>query len=663
MDIVEKWQEALKRKHVEWEPKRATKKNAHVIETLVAEYKKYRELSHAYIDWRLGDGDRLRTVFENNKKSPLILELLYHEWLFPLQFEFAKWEAWNIISFADKEAYDTLAGRQRAFLENPDKNLADIVMWAWVAVTMLAHGLPSERPSPYIVPRSAVLKNKAIDDFYAQLTKAARFADDNPLRHLSPFKHISDKLQEKFWQLGAAAEYRGNAVEAYLKDTFVYDYMNAPMTLPVTDEMRFEHAIITAASGHGKTQTFQYLLLHDLTRVLKGEASVVLIDSQNDLINNLSHCAMFAPLRDKLIIIDPTDIDHPIPLSLFSMGMARMSQHTALERERLRNSVVELLTFVLGSLLDAGMTAKQATIFNFIVRFLLVIPGATIHTFLEILQPDGVEKYREHLAKLTPTARQFFETEFGKAKQYAETKEQILRRLWGILENQTFERMFSCPTSRFDLYEEMNAGKVILINTAKDLLKAEGSKVFGRFFIAMLAQAAQERATIPKEKRLPTFVYIDEAGELFDDNIATILNTTRKYHVGITLAHQYLGQLSPHLFDSVSANTSIKLAGGLSAKDARTLAPMLRTTPEFIEAQKKGSFALLVRGVTEKAASFQVPFGVLENFPKLPDADYEAMRQAIRDKYAVCDEDPVQAPSAPTEPSPEPDVTEASETW
>ena len=35
----------------------------------------------------------------------------------------------------------------------------------------------------------------------------------------------------------------------------------------------------------------------------------------------------------------------------------------------------------------------------------------------------------------------------------------------------------------------MNRGSVILISTAKDLLKQEGSSIFGRFFIAQIAQA------------------------------------------------------------------------------------------------------------------------------------------------------------------------------
>ncbi|MCH8333191.1 hypothetical protein IIC65_04600, partial [Candidatus Sumerlaeota bacterium] len=77
---------------------------------------------------------------------------------------------------------------------------------------------------------------------------------------------------------------------------------------------------------------------------------------------------------------------------------------------------------------------------------------------------------------------------------------------------------------------------------------------------------AQERATIPVNKRMPTFVYIDEAADYFDRNIGLILSQARKFNVGMVLAHQYIGQLDPKLQEAFSANTSIKFAGGVSAR-------------------------------------------------------------------------------------------------
>jgi hypothetical protein len=151
----------------------------------------------------------------------------------------------------------------------------------------------------------------------------------------------------------------------------------------------------------------------------------------------------------------------------------------------------------------------------------------------------------------------------------------------------------------------------------------------------MIAQAAQERATLPEHERMPTIVYIDEAADYFDRTIGIILSQARKYKVGMVLAHQYLGQLEPKLQEAFSANTSIKFAGGVSARDARTLAPMLYCEPAFIEAQPKLSFAAFVRGETKSAIPLSFPYGCFEAMERMAASDQQALRQAMRERYAV----------------------------
>ena len=351
-------------------------------------------------------------------------------------------------------------------------------------------------------------------------------------------------------------------IQTYLGRTPICDFFDQSVDFAIPIDVRFGHHHIVAGSGHGKTQTLQHLIASDLEAVAYGERSVVVLDSQGDLINNISNLAAFAPggpLADRLVIIDPTDIEYPVSLNLFDVGQDRLGTYAPLERERLTNSILELYDFVLGSLLDAQMTQKQSVIFRYVTRLMLHIPNATIHTLRELMEDGAETKFAPYIARLSGTARHFFETEFS-SKEFQQTKRQVLRRLWGILENQTFERMFSHPQSKLDLFAEMNAGKVILINTAKDLLKESGTEIFGRFFIAMIAQAAQERATIPEQDRMPTMVYIDEAADYFDRNIGIILSQARKYSVGMVLSHQYLGQLDTKLQESFAANTSIKFA-------------------------------------------------------------------------------------------------------
>jgi hypothetical protein len=60
--------------------------------------------------------------------------------------------------------------------------------------------------------------------------------------------------------------------------------------------LRFKHMYVLAGSGHGKTQTLQYLIAtHDLQEIAAGKRSVIVIDSQGEMIDKLLHLAELAP--------------------------------------------------------------------------------------------------------------------------------------------------------------------------------------------------------------------------------------------------------------------------------------------------------------------------------------------------------------------------------
>ena len=80
------------------------------------------------------------------------------------------------------------------------------------------------------------------------------------------------------------------------------------------------------------------------------------------------------------------------------------------------------------------------------------------------------------------------------------------------------------------------------------------------------------------------------------------------------------------------------LAGGVSAKDARALAPELRCTPEFILAQAKDgdgtAFAAFARNITPAAVSMRVPFFTMENMAAMSDAKLAEL--LARNRREVC---------------------------
>ncbi|WP_136057692.1 helicase HerA domain-containing protein [Candidatus Halocynthiibacter alkanivorans] len=117
-------------------------------------------------------------------------------------------------------------------------------------------------------------------------------------------------------------------VDTYLAGTHLKDLFHLRTPFEIPEESRFEHMHIVAGSGHGKTQTLQYFIARDLEEVARGDKSVVVIDSQGDLINTILKATVLPP--EKIVLIDPEDIAFPVSLNLFSVGQDRLQNYGGL---------------------------------------------------------------------------------------------------------------------------------------------------------------------------------------------------------------------------------------------------------------------------------------------------------------------------------------------
>jgi hypothetical protein len=426
-------------------------------------------------------------------------------------------------------------------------------------------------------------------------------------------------------------------VDAYLDGTALHRFFYRPLPFAIPFPARFEHTHVVGGTGHGKTQLLQFLIHHDLVRAREDGRSIVVIDSQGDLIRTISRlgCWDDPDFRERFVLVDPNDVEHPVCLNMFDFNRDRLSGYAPVDREKILNATIELYDYFFGALLGAELTQRQGLIFRYLARLIMEIPGATVHTLRELME-DG-DRFRPFMERLTGSARSFFATQFFDRK-FGETKKQILTRLWGVLSNSSLERMFSHTKNRIDLFELMNAGKVVLVNTAKDLLGQEGSAIFGRFFVALIAQAAVQRAPMAPHERRPAFVYIDEAHEYFDHSIEQLLAQARKYRVGLVFAHQHMDQLSTSLRASVLASTTIKFAGGVSAKDAVLLDSEYRCTANFLLERRKRKqrteFACYVKNYTASALSISIPLGFVEAQPQIDTATYDGLIEQNRALYS-----------------------------
>ena len=257
-------------------------------------------------------------------------------------------------------------------------------------------------------------------------------------------------------KLVMADKHKGSAreiVSAYLHHTPLQKLLYAPIPFNVTNEQRYEHMHVVGGSGHGKTQLLQRLILHDLQR--DQPPALVIVDSQGEMLRKIQRLKLFAPearLADRIIVIDPEDVDYPPALNMFDMKPARLNRYSQAIKEQIEASVIETFNYVFGAL-AAELTSRQNTTFAFVTKLMLSVPGATINTLRELFEDSATSvdssPFGERIRSLDLTSQAYFQNQFF-TKPYAPTKHQIARRLYSVLQVPAFERMFASKTNQLD---------------------------------------------------------------------------------------------------------------------------------------------------------------------------------------------------------------------
>jgi Type IV secretion-system coupling protein DNA-binding domain len=532
--------------------------------------------------------------------------------------------------------------RKEHFHANEDRFLGLLGDCATAILSHVAGLLPKTvAPSPFTVPLICALPEpaKLIDDLYATLWEdryvdAGLFVETTRRMYfnLCTASDISDPQEPKrpFKPASKNDAPPVELVETYLHDTaFEFLFNETQVPLAYDPETRFAHTWIIGGTGAGKTQLLQNLILHDLQS--DDPPSLVIVDSQGDLIDKVSHLAVF---RDRPpILITPKDIDHPPALNIFDINRARIAKYGAIAREQVVAGAIQTFEYMFNGL-GIDLTGKQGVCFRNMCRLMLALPRpATILDLLNLTEERMPAEYQSAVGSLPDLTRQFFERDFV-GPEFRGTKQQIRSRLQGILENPTIARLFTQPETKIDIFAELNRGSVILVDTAKDFLRTF-TPYFGRLFISLVLQAVMERVVVPEAERKATFLVIDEAHEYFDENIDDLLIEARKYKVGCVLAHQFLDQTSTYLRSSLASSTATKLAARLSVSDARFLAPNMRTEPEVLLSAPRLTFVCHIRDATPQAVLIPVEAGKLESEPRITDEEYDSFLDRNRKRVSL----------------------------
>ncbi|MGA7452487.1 MAG: hypothetical protein WBW73_14765 [Rhodoplanes sp.] len=548
----------------------------------------------------------------------------------------------------DDPAYTVAIGRARDFLLRQQvkaldpaatlEALSNAIIESYMAIARCVPALAHARNDPPassgatiplidILPSVGQIIERAIEPFSSP--EAVRYGLFRDVRE--QLNHNSAKLAERLRakQPPTPSEYDAppsDVVSAYLAHTLLDAiFLESQVTFDLPQEQRFSGHWIIAPPGRGKTTLLHSMFLDDVKR----DASIIVMDSKGDLINPIKE---LQAVENRLILIEP-DPDHPLALNPLDIPKTNIA-HT-----------VSLLEYIFSALLEAKMTALQMTLFRSVLPALVeVVPNATLETFRDIIE-NGTSRYNEYIDTLSPDLKDFFYRHFD-SKTYAETRTQLIWRLQFLMTNPIIRQMFSALKTKLDIGNEMDAGKIILIDNSKQKLGDEGAEFFGRFFIALVLAAAQQRAGRPQSEKLACYFYIDECQNVIrrDEKISTILDECRSQKIAMIMAHQRSAQItSPNVLDAL-ANCAIRMAN--SDDEAKYLADKLRTSPEFLRSLPRGTFATFIRDLTPTALALKISYTNLSTLPRMSTAEQQVIRQRMRAQFSF-------APQKPGAPAPQ----------
>lgn len=328
---------------------------------------------------------------------------------------------------------------------------------------------------------------------------------------------------------------------------------------------RSRHMYIIGQTGAGKSGTLELLALSD---IFHGQGYAI-IDPHGDFAtDNLR----FVPgsRTDDVVYFNPADTAYPL-------GFNPLEVTDPAHKTNISSEVIGVLKRMFGE----SWGPRLEYILRYTILALLDRPETTM---LDITRMLTDKKFRkETLGYCTDTVvLQFWNIEFNSwtEKFQAEAIAPVLNKVGAFTANPVIRNIIGQPKSTFNIRQIMDEGKILIVNLSKGLIGEDNASILGSFMVTKIQLAAMSRSDIPDIKdRRPFYLYVDEFQNFATDSFATILSEARKYGLNLTVANQYISQMSDTVRNAVFGNVGTMISFRVSADDAPILAKQFE--PQF----------------------------------------------------------------------------------
>src|SRR5581483_2680693 len=213
-----------------------------------------------------------------------------------------------------------------------------------------------------------------------------------------------------------------------------------------------------------------------------------------------------------------------------------------------------------------------------------------------------------------PIVIDFWEKEAVKAggeASLANMTPYITSKFNNFISNDYMRPIIGQAKSAFNFRQVMDEGKILLINLSKGKIGDINAGLLGMVFSGKILMAALSRVDIANvEKRRDFNMYIDEFQNFTTDSISTILSEARKYRLNLTMAHQFIAQLTDKIKDAVFGNVGSELVFRVGVQDAEFLVKQFEPAfnqNDLINIDNLNAYAkILINGQTSKPFNLRV---------------------------------------------------------
>lgn len=328
---------------------------------------------------------------------------------------------------------------------------------------------------------------------------------------------------------------------------------------------RSRHIYIIGQTGAGKSGTLELLALSD---IFHGQGYAI-IDPHGDFAINNMKFIPGARMQD-VVYFNPADTEYPL-------GFNPLEVTNPAQKTNISSEVIGVLKRMFGE----SWGPRLEYILRYTILALLDRPETTMLDITRMLTDKKFRKDTLSYCKDT-VVLQFWNVEFASwtDKFQSEAIAPVLNKVGAFTANPVIRNIIGQPRSTFNIRQIMDEGKILIVNLSKGLIGEDNAGILGSFLVTKIQLAAMSRSDIPNvEDRRPFFLYVDEFQNFATDSFATILSEARKYGLNLTVANQYISQMSEGVRDAVFGNVGTMISFRVSADDAPILGKQFE--PQF----------------------------------------------------------------------------------